>query len=200
MKSFNIRHDEVTYRPGEHYLYKWYRLWNSGYLEHGGIVQCKPVTRSRLEDTDYYISVDLSWDGTAPVYNYTETSGISDGDMYVRNYYGNAYGKSPVTESILATEMRLSGLRYTISITPIQFDYDRDVRSGKFADMSSLSAYCYPDTFLSNKVSSYVTTEVHHVKNGSFCFTKCNTDDLIDNSRMQLYAYHTTGFVKRGDG
>jgi len=95
--------------------------------------------------------------------------------------------------------MLLHDARYTIAITPVQFDYNLDIQGGKYRDVSILNARSYPDAPLNNKVSSYITTEVHHIKNSSFCFTKSNTDDLKDISKMQLYIYHTTGFIKRGE-
>lgn len=54
-------------------------------------MKCQEAVGS-LNASDYYISVDLSWDGNAPVYNYTETSGVADGNVYVRNYYGSRNG------------------------------------------------------------------------------------------------------------
>lgn len=175
-------------------------MWNSGYLEHGGTVQCVPTADAK-SPASYYISVDLSWNGTAPVYNYTETFDVNEGDVYTRNYYGSLNGNlaDPVYENVGASEMSLRGVQYTIAITPVQFKYERDISKGKYMPASSLMLYDYPRAPLNNKASSYVTTEVHHVKNGSFCFTKSNTDNLLDVDLMQIYTYHTTGFVKRSE-
>ena len=186
-------------------LYRWYRLWNSGYLEHGGLIKCPSVTDSSEEysmSSNYYVEVDLSWDHDdgVVVYNYPETSGYVDGEIYTKMYFGNKLGNpnDPVVGELDATEMTLQGSRYSVSITPVVFNYARDIDAytGKFNDVSVLSQKDYPDESLSNKVSSYITTEVHHVTNHSFCFTKSDTDRLSSNDNVQLYMYHTSGFRK----
>lgn len=75
-------------------LCKWYRLWNSGYLEHGGVVDCSDP--SKTGDSFYYgrscIRIQLDFEDSVPVYTYS-TVGLEpfysldknisvDGDSY----------------------------------------------------------------------------------------------------------------------
>lgn len=61
--------------------YKWFRMWNSGYLEHGGVIS--------VDRTGDVISVELDWeynDGdqtmTAPVYDYPQDGNESFYGLY----------------------------------------------------------------------------------------------------------------------
>ena len=59
-----------------------------------------------------------------------------------------------------------------------------DVNLGTYAynSISSLAEHDYLSVATSNKVSSYVTAEVHHLKNDSFCFTRSDTYKLDGSS------------------
>ena len=62
-------------------------------------------------------------------------------------------------------------------------------------NLSSLSAYSYQKRPLSNIASSYVTVELHHMTNSSFCFTKSNTNNLANDDVVQFYSYYTNGYL-----
>ena len=79
------------------YTYRWYRLWSSGFLEHGGIVKCPPIASADYEVSnpmDYIVEVDLTWGGDHKVvYNYDEVQGNPNGATYERLYYGDKRGR-----------------------------------------------------------------------------------------------------------
>ena len=191
--------------PGKNfYLYRWYRLWNSGFLEHGGVVRCNPIPSADYEVSNpdnYIVKVDLTWglgDKATAVYNYDETSGNSFGETYERYYYGNRRGDPsfPIYQQIDPEEKFLNGKHYFARVTPVVL-LSSDVNLGTYAynSISSLAEHDYLSVATSNKVSSYVTVEVHHLKNDSFCFTRSDTDKL-DGSAVQYYQYYVTGFKK----
>ena len=191
--------------PGKNfYLYRWYRLWNSGFLEHGGVVRCNPIPSADYEVSNpdnYIVKVDLTWglgDKATAVYNYDETSGNSFGETYERYYYGNRRGDPsfPIYQQIDPEEKFLNGKHYFARVTPVVL-LSSDVNLGTYAynSISSLAEHDYLSVATSNKVSSYVTAEVHHLKNDSFCFTRSDTDKL-DGSAVQYYQYYVTGFKK----
>lgn len=205
-KCRNKRVDATTSGKYKYYIYQWYRLWNSGYLEHGGTIECPslPVDSSFNDPKDYYISVDLSWGGVSAMYDYQESTGYEFGEVFQSLYYGSKKGDSryQINEQVDATDKRLKNSRYSISLTPMQFSYNDDIvlTNEKFKDVSALLDRDYPSKCINNKVSSYITTEIHHIKNSSFCFTKSNTDTLSSNQTMQLYSYKTTGFTTMDRG
>ena len=191
--------------PGKNfYLYRWYRLWNSGFLEHGGVVRCNPIPSVDYEVSNpdnYIVKVDLTWglgDKATAVYNYDETSGNSFGETYERYYYGDRRGDPsfPIYQQIDPEEKFLNGKHYFARVTPVVL-LSSDVNLGTYAynSISSLAEHDYLSVATRNKVSSYVTTEVHHMKNDSFCFTRSDTDKL-DGSAVQYYQYYVTGFKK----
>ena len=191
--------------PGKNfYLYRWYRLWNSGFLEHGGVVRCNPIPSADYEVSNpdnYIVKVDLTWglgDKATAVYNYDETSGNYFGETYERYYYGDRRGDPsfPIYQQIDPEEKFLNGKHYFARVTPVVL-LSSDVNLGTYAynSISSLAEHDYLSVATSNKVSSYVTAEVHHLKNDSFCFTRSDTDKL-DGSAVQYYQYYVTGFKK----
>lgn len=185
-------------------FYKWFRLWNSGYLEHCGVVKNKKISESGLADADSYVTtVNLDWEISsglsAPVYDYDETSAVYS-DTYKHLYYGDISGDSSRQiiedfDTAISTYLPLSS-HYAVTITPIQFNSSRDLNSsGTFKDISVLQNYDYPAEALKSKNQTYVTTEVHHLKNNSFQITRSDTDRLLSNENdIQLYSYYVTGY------
>jgi len=186
------------------YLYRWYRLWNSGFLEHGGIVRCDPVSSADYDVSNpdnYIVKVDLNWglgDKATAVYNYDETSGNANGETYERLYYGDKRGNRdfPIYSTIDPEEKFLNGKHYYVRVTPtILLSDDVDLDTYYYNTISTLTCNDYLSSATENKVSSYLTTEVHHLKNNSFCFTRSDTGKL-DASAAQYYQYYVTGFKK----
>lgn len=85
---------------------KWFRLWNSGYLEHGGIITVPQSNNS-------IVSVFLDWEyngNKAPVYDYT--TNVAD------SFYG-LYTKYDTNEDFNQDGCIDKENRYTIAITPV---------------------------------------------------------------------------------
>lgn len=176
-------------------LYRWYRLWNSGLLEHGGIVECKPVSPEYQSAQSTYILVNLKWESSVPVYNYDEISGQDYGTQYEQLFYGEKANSTTTWKELITPNSGYLGKsRYAISLTPTILD-SSDVQSTtfKYNDISALSTTSYPEQFVENKNKTYLVNEVHHVKNDSFCFTRSDTDTL-DGSKVQYYQYYTIGY------
>lgn len=190
---------------GNKYIfYKGFRLWNSGYLEHFGVVKNNKVTQGYLSNIkSYYTTVNLDWEissgVSAPIYNYPETS-AQYSDVYKYLYYGNNSGddtkKIVETFDIYDNTYISTDCRYTVTITPLQFNPNRDFNENNlFNDISVLSCIDYPTIPLKTKNQTYITTEIHHLKNNSFKITRSDTDNLIDNeNNFQLYSYYVTGY------
>lgn len=73
-------------------MYRWYRLWSSGYLEHGGTVAVPKYNSSySAKPEDYEISVQLDWPEltgangrNAPMYDYRR---------YSTSFYENSFNR-----------------------------------------------------------------------------------------------------------
>lgn len=175
-------------------LYRWFRLWSSGRLEHGGVIPCNTVvdSKEKLKAKNYIISVDLGWETSAAtephplqiaeVYDYTPLS---------TSFYGNvaanlSYAKKlpdEVSEIYTSYDGNLGqASRYSVDITPVSFDMLEDLSAKTVCRVKEIDALVANgsgySTPLSNTVSSYVSIEVHHIRNNSFCLTKNNTDDI----------------------
>ena len=182
----------------DYFCYKMFRIWNSGYLEHFGTVSCG--TSQGTDISDYFISVDLDWEYeengetfTAPVYDYIQTSSFY-GQRFSEMYY--AENKTELNQIIGSDKYK----RYNVSITPMLYHNDDYIQSHSSdrvfnGNLSSLSAYSYQKRPLSNIASSYVTVELHHMTNSSFCFTKSNTNNLANDDVVQFYSYYTNGYL-----
>lgn len=188
----------------DYIFYKWFRLWNSGYLEHCGVVKNNKIAEDQLTDISSYVTtIQFDWEISsglsAPTYDYNETSDVYS-DTYKHLYYGDISGNSDTQiiedfDTHVSTYLPLSS-HYTVSITPIQFNPERDMDSlGTFLDISALQSADYPVEAIKNKNSTFVTTEVHHMKNDSFQITRSDTDRLLSNENdIQLYSYYVTGY------
>ena len=66
-----------------------------------------------------------------------------------------------------------------MTVTPVVLQNgDIDLDTWKYRNISAITDSGYPTAPTSNKNSSYLVTEVHHLKNSSFCFTRSDTDKL----------------------
>lgn len=184
-------------------LYKWYRLWNSGYLEHGGIVYVPSCNSQYSADlTSYEISVDLDWidqsGNAAPIYDYPRLTSTSFyGDQYDRLYYGNN-NSSSITAVYLSSEKYLGqDNRYSVSLTPVDLIANDILSTGKYADFGSISSIAYPTYVNHDIVSTYVNVEVFRQQNESFQLIRSNTSDLTNLSVARYIQYYTSGYLTR---
>lgn len=198
--DFHKKEYSISIRNKDYKYYKFFRLWNSGYLEHFGTVPCE-LTHS-TDISDYYVTVELNWSydskdrkqKTAPIYDYDQDIRFYDSRFTNLNY---ATGKQEDASNI-------SGVtkygRYNIVVTPMLFHEDDYYfysysQTNQFDDsVSNVSSYSYPNDPLDNIASSYVTVELHHMANDHFCFTKSNTNDLLLDDIVQFYSYYTSGY------
>ena len=180
-------------------LYRWFKLWNSGYLEFGGVVK-------RTNDLDY-TQVDLNWSYydaktrkmlNTTTYTYPElpdsTTFYGDTRVTLQKADGSFDGRSYI--NINGTDLS-PDYRYQVTVTPINFDPSVDI--GDYQDYSGstvtkiksiLDLYknFYPSVI---SISDYsITNEIEQITNTSF---------RIANSRHDLsfnyYSYHVTGFT-----
>lgn len=184
-------------------LYKWYRLWNSGYLEHGGVVYV-PSCDSQQPDklSSYEISVNLDWidnsGNVAPIYDYPRLTSTSFyGDQYDMLYYGTNNNKRVVANYLSSEKYLGQENRYSISLTPVDLVKDDILSTGKYADFRSISAIAYPTYANNDIVSTYVNVEVFRQQNESFQLIRSNTTDLTNLSVARYIQYYTSGYLTR---
>ena len=186
-------------------LYKWYRQWSSGYLEHGGTVEIPAKTVSETQQlSDYEYQIDLDWEESpgisAPVYDY---------QMYKDPYYGSSFdlmyfakrGNSTIQSTIQADSKNLGYVnRYSISLTPVTIVSD-DVSpvKQKFKLFNEISGLAYPQFANDDKNATYLNYEVHDQRNSSFKITRSRTHDLRDNSVARYIQYYTAGYIAHPD-
>ena len=213
VKSFGKREDIVTWLSNDFKVYRWFRLWNSGRLEHGGVIPCIPDGNPshKQHAENYVITVDLAWtaikdDGTtiqAETYNYPETSASFYGNVTGNLYYAKEHPE--IRELYGTSDLKLGNAsRYLAVVTPVAFSIEHDLSSPPLtSDLSDHFKVVNQDTLLGNGsgyttahddvMSSFVNIEVHHMTNNSFCFTKDNTQDISKLGKIQFYSYYTSG-------
>ena len=154
---------------------KWFRVWNSGKLEHGGIVKVDAVMASKMGDSLVYggthYKVNLAWSDSevkAPVYKY---SIAADSFYYESDYINIGDNKQWKIEDVskLLDESR----RYTVQLTPIIGSEDTPY-SEIGGDETGGVYYC--------------TKDVNTITNSSFCFNV--------QSNVKYYSYCTSGMAK----
>ena len=107
---------------------KWFKLWNSGYLEHGGI-----VTFPESEDSIVSVFLDWKYNGTtAPVYDY-------DSDVE-ESFYGMYTEYSDATTPFNQDGCIDSSNRYVVAITPVG-DIDNDMATTEVTMMRN-NGFC----------------------------------------------------------
>lgn len=109
------------------WVYRWYRLWSSGYLEHGGTIAVPKYSSSySTKPENYEISVQLDWPEitgdnwrNAPIYDY---------QRYSTSFYENSFSQlyfakddSQAVKSTISSGTLNLGLksRYSITLTPV---------------------------------------------------------------------------------
>ena len=150
----------------EYKYYKWFRLWKSGYLEHGGIVPTQHLGN---------ISVNLDWlyvdngvSAYAPTYDYPES---------IYSFYGshNKFNTGNDTKYNATRNLKNTG-RYVVQLTPIN-----NILSSELSGNNNM--YGKND----NQLCSYCTAEVNTLLNDSFSI-------FIDDLNTPYYSYYVSGF------
>lgn len=157
---------------GGYKLCKWYRLWNSGYLEHGGIVDCNDPTKTGdsfgysttgkdLTVNPGAIKINLQFQDGVPDYDYSNT-GLEPFYSLDKNIRlnGNDY-KYNTADNIN------QNTRYVVYTTPIGKEYSSELVDGH-----------------------YMSNEVNTLTNNSFC--------AVLNGNPYL-SYHCVGFTFQKD-
>lgn len=158
---------------------KWYRIWKSGYLEHGGIVKNEAAQATKMGDSLAYdgrfYKVNLAWGtgagvgDTAPSYRYS---------LNTDNFYSEATSLDLGDGHALQLEDRYSMLgatsRYNVQVTPMMTD-------------ASKAPYQTMHPQSKNNGPYYLAKDVVSMTNSSFCF-------LLDPD-VQYYSYYTSGFA-----
>ena len=158
---------QVNYASVRYSFNRWFRQWNSGYLEHGGIV---PIQRNAVS-----VIVNFDWkykkDGvekTAPIYDYPQSS---------TSFYGyhDTFDEERKLDSNI--DLNLKRNRYVVNITPVVNNY----KNALFGD--DVGYATMPD-----KNGIYVSNEVTHMKNDSFTIITYPHDDV------QFISYYVSGY------
>lgn len=173
-------------------LYRWCRLWNSGHLEHGGIIEIpKYDFISSTNASCYVISIDLSWvNNNKLLYDYQ----ISN------NFYGSTvnnlyFSNTAEIENYKLSNQLIYDNRYVVSLTPVQFnDNDLSRNTLNLIDEYNIVKTSYPATPNNDKNKSFVNYEVFGMTNNSFCITRSRTDDLANNDNIRYIQYYVSGY------
>ena len=184
-------------------IYRWYRLWNSGYLEHGGTIEFPKSSEQKTSQvSDYTFQVDLNWEQSpgisAPVYDYPETS-----TPYYENTFDQMYfAKTRVNTIEVSIDTRLKRLgyqkRYAVSLTPVTMvSNDISASTQKIASYDVLSSLAYPSIPNDDRNNTWLNFEVHDQTNENFKLTRSNTRDLTDLSTSRYVQYYVTGYLAR---
>ena len=148
--------------------YKWYRVWSSGMLEHGGIVTTTNPGQAgdSLIDENTHYKVNLNWpcsSGTAPSYRYPMSSN------------GFYFDGSSITIGTNTSNMNDMGRQlsqedhYVVQLTPI---------------VGNTVPYSYLN---GGNTPYYMSNDINRMTNSSFCF--------LINKESTTYSYHVQGFV-----
>lgn len=185
------------------FIYRWYRLWNSGYLEHGGTIEFpKHEVQKTSQVSNYTFQVDLNWEQSpgisAPIYDYPETKAL-----YYENTFDQMYfAKTGVDTIQVSIDTRLKRLghqkRYTVSLTPVTIvSNDISPSTQKIVSYDILSSLAYPSIVNDDRNSTWLNFEVHDQTNESFKLTRSNTRDLTDLSTSRYVQYYASGYLAR---
>lgn len=185
-------------------MYKWYRLWNSGYLEHGGVVYVPSCDFKYSENiSSYIISVNLDWiddsGNYAPIYDYPRLLSTTSfyGEQYDKLYYGINKTSSIIDDYQTNNKFLGQQKRYSISLTPVILIESDILSSGRYDSFEKLSSLAYPSPPTNDFVSSYINVEVLRQQNESFQLIRSNTSDLTDLSTSRYVQYYTSGYLTR---
>lgn len=183
-------------------LYKWYRLWSSGYLEHGGTVELPTKSVSATNQlSDYEFQVDLNWeissDLSAPAYDYPISAFQYYGSTFDLQYFAKK-GEQTIQSIVSAGRNLDYAHRYSVSLTPVSMVSDDIVLSAqKFKAFNYISSIAYPQLANDDKNHTYVNFEVHDQQNSCFKITRSCTRDLRDVTTARYVQYYTSGYLSR---
>lgn len=179
-------------------LYKWCRRWNSGYIEHGGVVKIPAaIDASYSSLSDYEVLVELDWANgnvSAQAYDYPSTTSSMYGNQFSELYYAKLSSNAIEFPYEASAGYIAPTNRYQISLTPVMM-LSTDISSGiKFKPYNEISGIAYPLHPNDDKNSTYVNFEVHKVSNSSFCISRSNTLCMDDSPLPQYVQYYTSGY------
>ena len=149
-------------------LVKWFMLWNSGYLEHGGIIDImNPVEGDTYASNSKTYTINLSWtynnNKLSPIYDYPSEGLIQ---FYGREqWYESGNVQSSMPESYIGRNYR-----YDVTVTPV---------CSKSTPYSVLSD------------GKYDSIDVCFMNNGSFSFT-------LPNTNCTKFCYSVRGYTMKG--
>lgn len=146
-------------------IVKWFRWWNSGFLEQGGVIDIDQLETTQDSIDGDIITVNLQWSGekySPPTYNYVKTGTDA---VYGSDSQFQAYGT--LHEINEANILDLNNT-YSVKVTPITN------LATTYGDYNSTEAF-------------YDICPVYEIRNSSFKFIK-------DNS-INRYSFYTSGFT-----
>lgn len=162
---------------------KWFRIWNSGYLEHGGTIDLDANSLPENDEkTDCTYTVHLDWSygpllsNVAPTYEYQN---IDFRDSYcttLSSDFDVGGGDGSVKVEYDLKDMISLKTRYVVSLTP-----------GIKSSQNPYSTLSFPE-----KLNIYESNAVNSIDNNSFMFYFQPSDgNGLPNS---LYTYYCSGF------
>lgn len=172
--DYVVYYHHKTYDAVDNKICKWFRVWKSGFLEHGGIVKNDEDAAKSIGDSFEYgancYQVNLNWyyngSSIAPVYQYaTALTGFYYEDFDLEFGDGETYA-----QELVGTQLDPES-RYTVQVTPIL----------------DTSAQPYATLHTSSKNAMwYLSREVNTICNSSFRF--------VLDSDIKYYSYKVNGF------
>ena len=160
------------------YIYRWFREWNSGRLEHGGIIEipsAKASTSSEL--SNYSIEVPFNWINgiiSAPTYNYPELSSSIYGNRFDNLYYAPGIKEAYDGNSGLGQTSR-----YSVLLTPVVVLSSDIDENGKYKAFDDLSAIAYPTHANNDNTQTYISIEIQKDENDSCSMVRSSIDDML---------------------
>ena len=180
-------------------LHRWCRVWNSGYVEHGGIVEVLAARDlpSCNSLSDYEVSVELDWAKgcvSAQTYDYPSTTSSMYGSQFDDLYYAKLSSDAIEFPYDASSGYIKPTNRYQVSLTPVMM-VSNDISAGiKFKPYCDISAMAYPSQPNDDRNSTYVNFEVHKVNNHSFCISRSNTLCMDEMPLPRYVQYYTCGY------
>lgn len=179
--DYIVAYHQKQFANGE--CVKWFRVWNSGLVEHGGIVdtrhasECGDQLAYEIDNQAQCYKVNLAWkDSTcqAPAFlSPTTTVGFYFEDNKLDFQKKLVDGKSQLLSIQEYSKHVSDDNRYVVSVTP-------------FND----STTPYQDMVIDVKTGTkrYETNDIVDMKNNSFC--------IVLSPNVHKYSYYATGFAK----
>jgi len=144
----------------------WYREWNSGYLEQGGII--------RSSGTSPYVQVALQ-----KPYDYNLPSSPAKANFYDLDNVNLYFGPSSTAAYSPASDLKKTS-HYVIAVTPCLATENYESK--------------FPADPFNNKNKTFLTAEVFNITNTGFRIMK-NFDTSPSDDKVQYYQYYTAGYT-----